>query len=116
MRVTHVYLPRRQRRARTEDQRREEVRNGEATSSGSPLLGKPAGKKVLVGQRAPADHLPVWQTRWRPRPTKTTHTCLPQRSGGTPRGLRAGVGMETVLATLVTRSDFMSRVAAVAQL
>lgn len=64
---------------------------------------------MLVGQRRPADRLPVQEKRWRLRPIKMLHTCLLQHSGGTPRGLRAGVGMETVLVTLVTRSDFMSR-------
>lgn len=95
--------------AGTEHKGREEPGTGEAAFSGSLLLCKPAGKKMLAGQRRPADHLPVWEKRCRLRPIETVRTCLLQCSSGTPRGLRAGVGMETVLVTVVTRSDFMSR-------
>lgn len=95
--------------AGTEDKGREEPRTREAIFPGLLLLCKPAGKKMLTGQRRPTEHLPVLEKRWRLRPIGTEHTCLLQCSSGTPRDVRAGVGMETVLVTLVMKRYFMSR-------
>lgn len=94
---------------------REELRMGEAAISGSLLLGKPAGQGAGWTVETSSSLACLGNTTETEADKDKAH--LPSAAfQHAPRGLQAGVGMETVLETLVTRSDFMSRAAAVAQL